>query len=210
MKIAVIGASGKAGSRILKEALDRGHEVTAIVRDRAKVTENGVSIVEKDILSLTAADLNGYEVVVNAFAAPMGQEQLHVEAGQVLIQALKGTSTRLIVVGGAGSLYADEAQTILVKDTPGFPDFVFPTADNQSKNLNDLKSSANLSWTFISPSAEFALGQRTGSYQLGKDNLLVNSQGKSYVSYEDYAVAVVDEIEKPQHVNTRFTVVSEG
>lgn len=209
-KIGIVGASGKAGIRIWQEAADRGHEVTAIVRDAAKLGQNaGKSVLEKDVFDLKNDDLSGFDVVVNAFGAPLGSEHLHVDAGNVLIEALKGTDTRLIVVGGAGSLYVDEAQTIKVVDTPGFPDFVKPTANNQAKNLEILKASEGLKWTFISPSAEFAIGTRTGSYQKGKDHLLLNSTGNSYVSYEDYAVAVVDEIENPQHICERFTVASE-
>lgn len=211
MKIGVIGATGKAGSRIVKEALDRGHEVTAIVRSAAKLEASSAAVLEKDIFQLTADDLKGFDVVVNAFGAPFGQEHLHVEAGNVLIEALKGApKTRLIVVGGAGSLFVDEAKTIRVVDTPDFPDFVKPTASNQAKNLEILQGTTGIQWTFLSPSAHFALGQRTGKYQAGKDHLLVNSKGESYVSYEDYAVAVLDEIEHPQHINERFTVVSES
>lgn len=100
MKIAVVGASGKAGSRITQEALDRGHEVTAIVRDASKVTNSKANVVEKDVFALTAEDLQGFDVVVNAFGAPFGQEHLHVDAGNVLIEALKASpDTRLIVVG---------------------------------------------------------------------------------------------------------------
>ncbi|WP_310832806.1 NAD(P)-dependent oxidoreductase [Paenibacillus pedocola] len=211
MKIAVIGASGKAGSEIVKEALSRGHEVTAIVRDAAKAAESGAAVLEKDVLALTAEDLKGFEAVVNAFGAPFGQEHLHVEAGNVLIGALKDNpDTRLIVVGGAGSLFVDEAKTIKVVETPGFPDFVKPTALNQGKNLEILQGTEGLNWTFVSPSANFAVGTRTGSYTKGKDNLLVNSKGESYVSYADYAIAIVDEIEQPQHMRERFTVVSES
>ncbi|MEK3685819.1 NAD(P)-dependent oxidoreductase [Paenibacillus sp. FSL R10-2736] len=211
MKIAVIGAGGKAGSEIVKEALDRGHEVTAIVRNPAKVTDSRASVLEKDILSLTAEDLRSYDAVINAFGAPFGQEHLHVEAGYVLIEALKNVpDTRLIVVGGAGSLYVDEARTVKVVDTPGFPDFVKPTALNQGKNLEILQTTEGLRWTFVSPSANFAVGERTGAYVKGKDHLLVNSKGESYVSYADYAIAIVDELEQPQHIGERFTVVSES
>lgn len=213
MKIAIIGASGKAGSRILQEALDRGHEVTAIVRDPSKITNPDIAVLGKDIFDLTAEDLKAFDVVVNAFGAVPGQEHQHVEAGNVLIDALRHigrTATRLIVVGGAGSLFADPEQTLRVMDTPGFPDLFLPTAQNQGKNYEILQSTTGINWTFISPSANFALGRRTGSYQSGKDNLLVNSKGESYVSYEDYAVAVVDEIENPQHINERFTVASES
>lgn len=210
MKIGIIGASGKAGSRILKEALDRGHEVTAIVRDASKVSQPGVAVLERNIFDLKAEDLRAFDVVVNAFGAPFGEEHLHVEAGNVLIEALTGSDTRLIVMGGAGSLYVDEALTTRVIDTPDFPDMFKPTASSQAENLNILRETKDLNWTFISPSAMIAIGQRTGSYVKGKENLLFNSKGESYVSYEDFAVALVDEIDQGQHIKGRFTVVSEN
>ncbi|MFB5763647.1 NAD(P)-dependent oxidoreductase [Paenibacillus medicaginis] len=209
MKIAVIGASGKAGSLIIKEAADRGHEVTAIVRDASKVSNT--SVLEKDVFSLTADDLKTFDVVINAFGAPPGQEHLHVEAGRALINALKGTpQTRLIVVGGAGSLYVDEAKSVRLMDTPDFPKQFLPTASNQGQNLQDLQSSSGIQWTFVSPAAFFdAQGARTGAYQTGKDNLFFNAQGDSYISYADFAIAVVDEAEQANHVNERFAVVGE-
>jgi putative NADH-flavin reductase len=212
MKIAIIGASGKAGSLILKEALTRGHEVTAIVRDEAKVQIQGASVLEKDVFDLKAEDIKEFDVVVNAFGATPGKEHLHVDAGKILIDAMKGApQTRLIVVGGAGSLFVDEAKTIRVLDTPEFPKEYFATAFNQSKNLGDLQNATGIQWTFISPSAFFdPQGNRTGGYKLGKDNLLVNSKGESYVSYADFALAVLDEIEIPKHINQRFTVVAEA
>ena len=212
MKIGIIGASGKAGSLILKEALTRGHEVTAIVRDEAKVQNQGASVLEKDVFDLKAEDIKEFDVVVNAFGAAPGKEHLHVDAGNILIEAMKGApQTKLIVVGGAGSLFVDEAKTIRVLDTPEFPKEYFATAYNQSKNLGDLQNATGIQWTFISPSAFFdPQGNRTGGYKLGKDNLLVNSKGESYVSYADFALAVLDEIENPQHINQRFTVVAEA
>jgi uncharacterized protein len=212
MKIGIIGASGKAGSLILKEALTRGHEVTAIVRDEARVQIQGVSVLEKDIFDLKVEDIKEFDVVVNAFGAAPGKEHLHVDAGKILIEAMKGApQTKLIVVGGAGSLFVDEAKTIRVLDTPEFPKEYFATALNQSKNLGDLQNATDIQWTFISPSAFFdPQGNRTGRYKLGKDNLLVNSKGESYVSYADFALAVLDEIENPQHINQRFTVVAEA
>ncbi|MFJ7471372.1 NAD(P)-dependent oxidoreductase [Peribacillus frigoritolerans] len=212
MKIGIIGASGKAGSMILKEALTRGHEVTAIVRDEAKVQIQGASVMEKDVFDLKAEDIKEFDVVVNAFGAAPGKEHLHVEAGKILIEAMKGApQTKLIVVGGAGSLFVDEAKTIRVLDTPELPKEYFATAYNQSKNLGDLQNATGIQWTFVSPSAFFdPHGIRTGGYKLGKDNLLVNSKGESYVSYADFALAVLDEIENPQHINQRFTVVAEA
>jgi len=212
MKIGVIGATGKAGKLIAAEAAERGYQVTAIVRDAGKVTMDNVRILEKSVFDLTAEDLKPFDVVVNAFGAPFGEEHLHVEAGRALIEALKGApDTRLIVVGGAGSLFVDEAKTVRVIDTPDFPDIFKPTAASQAQNLADLQSAEGIRWTFVSPAAFFdAEGKRTGSYQVGKDNLLVNAKGESYISYADYAIAIVDEIEQAKHHNTRFTVVGEA
>ena len=212
MKIGIIGASGKAGSLIMKEAIDRGHEVTAIVRNASKLSDKNVAVIEKDVFDLTSEDLQSFDEVVNAFSAPFGEEHLHVDAGNALINALKDApDTRLIVVGGAGSLFVDEEKTKRVFETPEFPKEFYPTASNQGKNLDILQKNDSITWTFISPSAFFdPQGKRTGSYHKGKDHLLVNSSGQSYVSYADYAIAVLDEIENPQHKNERFTVVSES
>lgn len=211
MKIAVIGASGKAGNLILKEAVSRGHEVTAIVRDASKLQEDNVTVLEKSIFELAANDIKAFDVIVNAFGAPLGEEQAHVDAGHALIEALKGTDTRAVIVGGAGSLYVDEQKSVRVMDTPDFPDIFLPTATGQGRNLQELQGTSDVKWTFISPSAMFdAEGKRTGAYQAGKDQLLVNSKGESYISYADYAIAVLDEIENPQHMNERFTVVGEA
>lgn len=211
MKIAIIGASGKAGRLIMEEAVSRGHKVTAIVRDAAKVQNPQVEVLEKDIFDLKADDLRAFEAVVNAFGAAPGQETLHVKAGRILIEALSGLSTRLVVVGGAGSLYVDEEQATRVMDTPDFPKEYYATAFNQGQNLQDLQQSTGVEWTFISPAAFFdPQGKRTGTYQKGKDRLITNKKGQSYISYADYAIAVVDELEHPEHRNTRFTVVGEA
>ncbi|MFE5322369.1 NAD(P)-dependent oxidoreductase [Paenibacillus sp. NPDC056579] len=212
MKIAVIGAAGKAGSLIVKEALSRGHEVTALVRDGSKINEANVRVVEKDVFQLTAEDVKEFDAVVNAFGAAPGQEHQHVEAGKVLIQALQGTpNTRLLVVGGAGSLFVDEQQTTRLMNTPEFPALYFATASNQGQNLVDLQASEGIRWTFLSPAAFFnPEGKKTGAYRKGKDNLIVNAAGNSYISYADYAIAVLDELENPQHINERFTVVGEA
>ncbi|NWQ42832.1 NAD(P)H-binding protein [Bacillus sp. EB106-08-02-XG196] len=115
-----------------------------------------------------------------------------------------------MVVGGAGSLFVDENKTVRVIDTPEFPDMFKPTAQGQARNLQELQETSDLTWTFISPSAIFnPEGKRTGSYQSGKDHLLVNSKNEGYISYADFAIAVVDEVENPKHLNERFTVVGE-
>lgn len=211
MKIGIIGASGKVGSLVLKEAISRSHEVTAIVRDKSKLKDNHAAVIEKNVFDLTQDDVKQFDVVVNAFGAPLGEEQVHVDAGRALIEAVQGTDTRIIVVGGAGSLYVDENKTVKLIDTPEFPDIYKPTAKGQGRNLEELQATTDITWTFISPSAVFdPEGKRTGTYKSGKDNLLVNSKGDSYISYADYAIAVVDEIENPQHINERFTVVGEA
>lgn len=212
MKIAIIGATGKAGSLIYKEAANRSHEVTAIVRNAAKLENANGATLEKDVFDLTGSDLQAFDVVVNAISAPPGQEHLHVEAGKSLITAAKeAVNTKLVVVGGAGSLFIDEAKTVKVMDTPDFPKEYLLTATNQGKNLEDLQQSEGFKWTFVSPAVFFnPEGKRTGSYQIGKDNLIVNAKGESYVSYADYAIAIVDELENPVHINERFTVVAEA
>ena len=210
MKIGIVGATGKAGTLILNEAVNRGHDVTAIVRNANKLTNKNVSIIEKDVHDTTSEDFRGLDVVVNAFGAPLGEKDAHVEAGRALINALAGTGIRLIVVGGAGSLYVDDSRTMTVIDTPNFPDMFKPTAGGQSENLEELEQTTNLKWTFISPSAEFdAEGKRTGTYESGTDVLLVNNSEESYISYADFAIAVIDEAENKKHVNERFTVVAE-
>ncbi|WP_433939384.1 NAD(P)-dependent oxidoreductase [Paenibacillus lautus] len=211
MQIGIIGATGKAGSLILKEAQARGHEVTAIVRDASRISDSSINILEKNVLDLTGADLQRFDVVVNAFGAPPGQETQYVEVGRVLIQALKGTDTRLFVVGGAGSLFVDEAKTLRLLETPDFPKEYYPTAFHAGENLKDLEQTTDVTWTYLSPAAFFnPEGRRTGSYQEGKDHVIGNASGKSYVSYADYVIAVLDELEQPKHLNERYTVVSEA
>lgn len=214
MKVAVIAATGRAGSLIAKEAKDRGHKVTAIVRNAERLADKDLKVVEKNLFSLTSADLKKYDVVINAFGTGMEQEQAvkHVQFGKILIEALKGApDTRLIVVGGAGSLYVNAEKTLRVMDTPDLPTFFKPTAINQAKNLEDLKEAAGIKWTFVSPALDFdATGKRTGTYQVGTDQVIVNSTNQSYISYADFAIAIVDEIEQAAHVNERYTVVAEA
>lgn len=205
MKIAIIGATGKAGHNILQEALRRQLDVTAIVRNREKLTEN-VPVIEKEITQLTTDDIMPFDVVVNAFGAPAGNESLHVTVGRHLIDIFSSVNTRLIVVGGAGSLYTDDTKTVRIMDTPDFPEAYFATASQQGQNLIDLQQST-VNYTFLSPSAFFdAEGKRTGHYRVGQDVLLTDTEGNSYISYADYAIALVDEMENPQFIKQRFTV----
>jgi len=210
MRIAVIGATGKQGNLVVQEALKKGYDVTAIVRDKAKITSGLVKVIEKDIFDITADDVKKFDVVVDAFRAPNGKEEQHETSMKSLIRVFEAVpDTRLVVVGGAGSLYVDTEKTVQVMDTEGFPDAFKPTASNMGKGFEALKKSG-VNWTYFSPAADFDFsGIRTGSYTLGEDNLIVNKGGESYVSYADYAVALVDEIEKKDHIRKRFTAVSE-
>lgn len=206
MKIAIIGATGRAGSRITAEALSRNHEVTAIVRNAAKISNPAVKVVEKDILALNTADLQGYDAVVSAFGAPRELQHLHVETAKHLTALLKNLDKpRLIIVGGAGSLLVDDNKTELCA-TPDFPTEYKITATAMRDELLFLRGVSDVNWTFLSPSAEFAPGERTGRYRLSKDHLLTDNDGNSAISMEDYAIALVDELEQPRHIKQRFTV----
>ncbi|MEJ9301787.1 NAD(P)-dependent oxidoreductase [Priestia megaterium] len=208
MKIGVIGATGKAGQLIMEEAKQRGHEVTAVVRNASKL-KNQTNVIEKDIFVITSKDIEQFDAVVNAFNAPPGSEQLHVESIQSLIKVFQGVQTRLAVVGGAGSLFVDSEKTTPLMSTEGFPAAYYPTASNMGKGLKELEKST-INWTYLSPAAFFdAEGARTGAYQLGKDHVITNSQNESYISYADYAIALIDELENENHVNERFAVVGE-
>lgn len=212
MKVGIIGATGKVGRLIMKESIERGFEVTAIVRNASKISEENVTVLEKNIFDLTSSELTAFDVVVSTYLAPEGEEHLYVETGRILIEALKGNlDTKLIVVGGAGSLFVDEAKTTRFMDTPNFPDFFLQAAIHAGKQLEELQKADSITWTYICPASFFdPKGKRTGSYKVGKDHLILNSKGESYISYADYALALVDEIEKPQHLNERFTVVGEA
>ena len=212
MKIGIIGATGKAGSKISAEALIRGHEVIPLVRNALKLTDRKDShYIEKDLYELTFEDIKDLDVVVDAFNAPHGKEELHQTSLAHIVSLIQGHETpRLVVVGGAGSLYVDDTRTTRLMDTSDFPEEAKPTAFNMGKAFNQLQNTENMNWTYLSPSAFFdPEGKRTGKYQLGQDRLLTNSNGESEVSYADFALALVDEIENQQHINQRITVCSE-
>ncbi|MBQ8960493.1 MAG: NAD(P)-dependent oxidoreductase [Ruminococcus sp.] len=208
-KIAVVCANGKAGQLIVKEALDRGLDVTAVVRGENKSAAEKVIV--KDLFDLTAEDLKGFDVVVDAFGA-WAPEVLpqHSTSLKHLCDILSGSDTRLIVVGGAGSLYVNAEHTAQVMDGPDFPDIFKPLANAQGKALAELRERNDVKWTFISPAGDFqAEGERTGRYILAGEELTLNSKGESIISYADYAIAMVDEIESGDHIGQRISVVRE-
>lgn len=207
MKIAVVCANGKAGKLITKEAVERGLDVTAIIRgENRSVAPHSVS---KDILAITAEDLKGFDVVVDAFGAwTEDMLPLHSTSLKVLCDALSGTNTRLLVVGGAGSLYVNPEHTAVVSDSPDFPSQFLPLAKAQGKALTELRERNDVKWTFISPASDFqAEGERTGNYILAGEELTLNDRGESIISYADYAIAMVDEITKGNHIQQRISVV---
>ena len=209
MKIAVICANGKAGQLIVKEAIERGLDVTAVVRGENKSAADKVIV--KDLFDLTSEDLRGFDAVVDAFGA-WAPETLpqHSTSLKVLCDALSGTDTRLLVVGGAGSLYVNPEHTLQVMDGADFPEMFKPLAQAQGKALEELRTRTDVKWTFISPAADFqADGERTGKYIWGGEELTLNSKGESIISYADYAIAMVDEIEKGNHICERISVVKE-
>lgn len=209
MKIAVVCANGKAGKLIVEEAMNRGMDVTAVVRGENKSAAKEVII--KDLFDLTAEDLAGFDVVVDAFGA-WAPEVLpqHSTSLAHLCDILSGTDTRLVVVGGAGSLYVNPEHTAQVKDGADFPAEFKPLAEAQGKALEELRKRDDVRWTFVSPAGDFqADGERTGEYILAGEELTLNDRGESIISYADYAIAMVDEIESGNHIQQRISVVRE-
>ena len=209
MKVAIIGANGKSGSNLVQEALKQGYDVTAIVRN--KEYKNGdVKVVYKDVLELTKADLVGFDAVISAFAAWTPETfGLHKKVAKHLADVLSGTKTRLLVIGGAGTLYVDDKGTMAM-DTPDFPSEYMGVAKATAESFFELKGRTDVLWTYVSPAGEYDdQGARTGKYVLGGNNLILNSKNESYISYADLALAVIDELKNGAFVQKRFTAVGE-
>jgi putative NADH-flavin reductase len=208
MKVALYGATGKAGSRIIKELVSRGHTVTALVRNPANVAqlEPGV-VVKKDDLSdptKIAAAIDGAEAVISAYGPPQDDPDAIVGVTERQVEALNhGSNARLIVVGGAGTLNVAPGVTLV--DSGYLPEAYHPIARAHIRALNVLRESP-IDWTYLAPAAYFTPGERTGKFRLGTDELIANAQQDSRISMEDYAVALVDELEKPRHRRQRFSV----
>ena len=209
MKIAVVCANGKEGKLIVKEAIERGLDVTAIVRgENHSDTEK---VIHKDLFALTVSDLENFDVVIDAFGAwtPETLPQ-HSTSLKHLCDIISGKETRLLIVGGAGSLYVNSEHTEQVMDGADFPDVFKPLAENMGKALEELRTRNDVKWTYISPAGDFqADGERTGKYILGGEELTLNAKGDSIISYADYAIAMVDEAVNGNHVQQRISVVRE-
>ena len=201
MKIAVICANGKEGRMIVKEAVERGLDVTAVVRGENK--SEAKQVIVKDLFDLSASDLEGFDIVIDAFGT-WEPEKLpqHITSLNHLCDLLSGKETRLLVVGGAGSLYVNSEHTAQVMDAPDFPDIFKPLASNMGIALDKLRTRNDVKWTYISPAGDFqADGKRTGKYILGGEELILNSKGESSISYADYAIAMIDEAVKGNHIH---------
>jgi uncharacterized protein len=211
MKIAVIGATGFVGSTILQEALQRGHEVTAIVRHPEKVTPHPklrphkADVQKADEVTRSVA---GHDAVISAFNPGWSNPDIYnqqVKGTRAIIDGVKKAGVkRLLFVGGAGSL--EVKLGVQSVDLPEFPAEYKQGALATREALNLLRKEPNLDWSFLSPSADLFPGQRTGKFRLGTDQLLADAKGESRISVQDYAMAMIDEVEKPKHIRRRFTV----
>ncbi|WP_339529162.1 NAD(P)-dependent oxidoreductase [Pseudomonas mucidolens] len=200
-KIAIIGATGRAGSQLLEEALRRGHSVTAIARNTGAIAPRpGLTVKQADALDAQAlqAAISGNEVVISAaHFATLPAEAVIGPVKQAGVQ-------RLLVVGGAGSLLLPDGSRVI--DSPDFPAEYKAEASAGAVFLDTLRQEKTLDWSFLSPSAEFVETERTGTFRLGQDDLLVSNAGRSWISFADFAIALIDEVETPKHSRQRFTV----
>jgi uncharacterized protein len=207
VKVALYGATGKSGSRILTELVSRGHDVIAIARNPAKLPQPGRSVlVKQDDLSdpkKIAVAIDGADAVISAYAPPEDNVDAIVGVTQRQVDAVSRTKARLLVVGGAGGL--EVAPGVTLVDSGHLPEAYLPIAKAHIKALNVLRAST-IDWTYLAPAAYFIPGERTGKFRLGKDELIANAQQESRISMEDYAIALVDEVEKPSHRRERFSV----
>ena len=221
MKIALIGATGFVGTAVLAETLQRGHAVTALARDPERWREKlpahaALRVVQADAMRTerVATAISGHDAVVSAFNPGWGVSDVYgdfLRGHRAIVDAAANTpGARLLVVGGAGSLFV--APGVQLVDTPEFatqvPPFVLPGSRAARDALRELQSHPTLDWTFLSPPAQLAPGERTGRYRRGGDVLLMDGDRPAGISVADLAVALVDEIETPQHRRSRFTVAS--
>ena len=207
MKVAVICSNGKVGKLVVKEALAAGFEVTGFARGENK--SEAKKYVQKDIFDITKQDLTGFDVVVDAFGAWTEPElPNHGKSLAHLCSLLSGTKTRLLIVGGAGSLYTNKEHTARVMEEANFPDIFKPLANAMGSALDDLRKRNDVQWTYISPAADFqADAPKTGKWLWAGEELTLNTKSESIISYADYAAALVEEIAKGGNIQKRISVV---
>ncbi len=207
MNILVIGANGKAGHRIVEKALKAGHQVTGLVRREGAI--EGIPTIVKDALQLKKQELTQFDVVVNATSA-FTPDTYHLPADLtlLLVKALANTNTRLIAIGGAGSLYVDEDHTVQLNDTPEFPKEFLARSKTHGKSDDILRKFSNVDWTMFTPPPILdAEGPESNDYVLGNENVILNKEGKPYISYATFAQILVDEINNHKFGRQRFTAV---
>ena len=206
MKVAVIGATGNAGSRITAELLKRGHHVRAIVRSESNfAAKNGLDVAKSDLSDVAQLVdvLKGADAVVSAYRPPADDNDQIVGTTKRITEAVKKNKQRLLVVGGAGGLFVAPGVTAIASGH--LPGPALPIAKSHEQARKDLEASG-ADWTYFAPAGLFEPGERTGKFRHGKDDLIVDAGGDSRISMEDYAIAAVDELERPQHRGERFTI----
>ena len=207
MNILVIGANGNAGRRIVEKALKAGHQVTGVVRREGAI--EGIPTIVKDALQLTKQELTQFDVVVNATSA-FTPDTYHLPADLtlLLVKALANTNTRLIAIGGAGNLYVDEDHTVQLNDTPEFPKEFLARSKTHGKSDDILRKFSNVDWTMFTPPPILDVeGPESNDYVLGNENVILNKEGKPYLSYATFAQILVDEINNHKFSHQRFTAV---
>lgn len=208
-KVAIVCAAGKQGTCLVNEALARGYDVTGFVRGNDKVANPAAKTVVKDLFDLTRKDLAEFDVVIDALGAWTPETLPAIpNAVRHLCEILRGSNTRLLIVGGAGSLYTDKEHTLCLENGKDFPDAYKPVSAAHAEALRFLRGCSDVQWTYLSPAADFvADGARTGEYLLGGEEYFVNDKGESRISYADYAIAMIDEIENANNIQKRFSVI---
>lgn len=207
MKVAVVCANGRVAKAVISEAVNRGLQVKAILNKQEETLAQEVIV--KDLFDIVYADVADCDAVVDAFGA-WTPETLpkHSTSLKYLCDVLSGKKNRLIIVGGAGSLFVNKEHTVCVSDGADFPDVFKPLASAMAKALGELRLRNDVQWTYISPAGDFqAEGERSGEYIFGGEELTINAKGESVISYADYAIALVDEIMTGSNIGKRISVV---
>ncbi len=207
MKIAVLAANGKSGSLVVKEALEKGFDVSAFVRNSTDRIPQGAKIIKKDIFALTSSDLSGFDVIVDAFGEWKNLD-LHKKHMEHLVKILSGNKAKFIVIGGAGSLYMDKSHTTQLMDTPSFPESYKGVAKATADALQVLRDSKDINYIYVSPPATYIYDAPKSGYIIGGEELFTNDKGESKGSYADLAAAVIDLAQHSDKVKVRVSVVS--
>lgn len=207
MNITIFGATGRVGQALLTEALNREHEITAVVRDvsRLKLEHERLHVVQGDILDPESVEKHaeGREAVISAYGPKFGMEEELLEAARSLVEGVRRAGTkRLLIVGGAGSLMTDEGVRLM--DTPSFPAEFYPLAKAHA-DAYEIYSQSGLEWTYLSPAAVLEEGRRSGNFRIGIDRLITDEIGSSRITIGDLAAALIDELEDPYFMGSRFT-----